>query len=118
MLRFVQAEERLVKACGGRLASVGLVAWMMAAIFGSQGEAAGAEELAAQRQGFTATYREQLELLAKWCDDEGLTSQAEKTRAWLPLHHARLRYVFVPPTRLSALEPPDDLPPKEAEWLR
>src|SRR5438046_492490 len=91
---------------------------MMAAIFGSQGEAAGAEELAAQRQGFTATYREQLELLAKWCDEEGLTSQAEKTRAWLPLHHARLRYVFVPPTRLSALEPPDDLPPKEAEWLR
>src|SRR5262249_50664235 len=42
---------------------------------------------------------------------------ARKTRAWLPLQHPRLRYVYVPPSRVNALVPAADLAAKEKEWL-
>ncbi len=99
-------------------ASVTLAAGIIAAMISGIGSAAAADDLLAQRQRLAAEYRAELDALATWCQAEGLGPQAEKTRAWLPPRHARLRYVFLPPARQSVLGPPADAPAKEAEWLK
>ncbi len=106
-----------MRKSSSRCASVTLAVGLSAALV-SGAPSAAADNLLDQRDRLAAEYRAELDALAAWCREEGLTSQAEKTRSWLPPRHARLRYVFLPPARQNVLELPADAPPKEAEWLR
>lgn len=61
-------------------------------------------------------YVQQLEELAKWCDGEGLSEQAVKTRAWLRRHDPNRIYVAVLPEPIGPPELPEGAPPKVAQW--
>jgi hypothetical protein len=52
------------------------------------------DELVAARQQLYSAYSAQLHDLAAWCDTQGLKTQAEFTRAWLPDRDPAMIYIF------------------------
>lgn len=73
--------------------------------------------LAAARAALDATYASQLEQLADKCDELGLTSRAEETRAWFIRRVRDRQYLFLVPES-DPLRPPKDAPQIAQQWYR
>lgn len=70
------------------------------------------DEIVHTRERLEQSHRAALETLAVWCDEQGLTSEAERTRAWArPRDPRRLTLVILP--RGPGEEVPDDDAPAE-----
>jgi hypothetical protein len=77
-----------------------------------------ADELVDGIRRQTEAYRQKLESLARWCESQGLTEEAERTRRWLhPVLEDRL-LVPILPRKMGTLEPPEGESPVRQEWYR
>ncbi len=61
-------------------------------------------------------YGERLEELARWCDAQGLSQEAGRTRDWIPRRDPNLITVPALPAETDVLAAPAGLPPDVAEW--
>jgi len=85
-------------------------------IVGLYGPAAQAEDLAQTARELVDDYAGRLAELADWCDRQGLTEEAEKTRSWLRRRSPDKLYMMVFPRAIGAAEPPADAPAPVTEW--
>jgi hypothetical protein len=77
-----------------------------------------AEEPQQTARRLTARYAEQLEELAVWCEGQGLTAEAEKTRLLVRPTDPNKLYVTVLPQESGHATPADDAPAELVEWDR
>jgi hypothetical protein len=86
------------------------------ALLSAQGSLLGAEELVAAAKAQMAKYAGQMEDLARWCDQQGLAEQAQKTRAWLAPRDPGKLYVVILPETIGRPKLPPDASKDVAQW--
>ena len=75
-----------------------------------------AEDLSQSARDLAAKYAAQLEVLAGWCDEQGLAEQAQQTRQWLRQHDPNKLYIAVLPATIGRTDLPDGTPASVADW--
>ncbi len=79
---------------------------------------AGGDELYRAAAELRAKYAAELEELAAWCDERGLSEEAKKTRGRLGPRDPDKLYLPVLPSKIGRARLPGDSPPEMLEWDR
>lgn len=90
--------------------------WLGAVVLCGTCAEAQAEDLLAAVKEQTAKYAEQLAELAAWCDQQGLTEEAKKTRSWLAPHDPHQLYVMILPEAVGRPPLPESTPKNVLQW--
>lgn len=94
----------------------GLITLLCACSFSATSSAACAEDLHRAAREQKAKYAGQLEALAAWCDEHGLSDQAKKTRGWLRGQDPNKFYVADLPQTMGRAPLPESASPELVEW--